>query len=229
MTTRHHRHAPSRLPAFAVSLALILGTSLPLSALAQPPAAAAAAVKPSPNATASAAIKAAVEGTVSAIRTDPVAKGGDPARTAQLVTTHFLPYTDFRRTARLATGAAWKTATPQQQDQIVTQFQALLVTVYAAQMTQIQGQDIQFQFDAPVTAPGSTDVVIGSKVHTNTDDLTTRYRLEKTPEGYKVYDIDLMGIWLIQVYRQQFANQLNQGGVDGLIKFLTAHNTRAPG
>ncbi|MGI4981848.1 MAG: MlaC/ttg2D family ABC transporter substrate-binding protein [Janthinobacterium lividum] len=179
---------------------------------------------PPASASADATLRAAVEGTLAAIRSDPVAKGGDPTRTAQLVETHFLPFTDFRRTARLAAGDAWKTATPQQQDAIFTQFQALLVRVYAAQLTQIQGQHIQFRFDHPKPVPNSTDVVVRSQVHTDTDDMSTGYRLAKTPAGYKVYDIDLMGIWLIQVYRQQFGDQLRQGGVDGLIKFLAAHN-----
>lgn len=210
---------------------------------APPPAASAAVARPAPDATApakaapgvvvppasasaDATLRAAVEGTLAAIRSDPVAKGGDPARTAQLVETHFLPFTDFRRTARLAAGDAWKTATPQQQDAIFKQFQALLVRVYAAQLTQIQGQHIQFRFDHPTPVPNSTDVVVRSQVHTDTDDMSTGYRLAKTSTGYKVYDIDLMGIWLIQVYRQQFGDQLRQGGVDGLIKFLAAHNAQ---
>ncbi|MGI4855669.1 MAG: MlaC/ttg2D family ABC transporter substrate-binding protein [Janthinobacterium lividum] len=220
----------SLLLAAAPGLAAAAGPAT--AATSAPPAAASApsgkaaseVVVPPASASADATLKAAVEGTLAAIRSDPVAKGGDPARTAQLVETHFLPFTDFRRTAQLAAGDAWKTATPQQQDAIFKQFQALLVRVYAAQLTQIQGQHIQFRFDRPKPVPNSTDVVVGSQVHTDTDDMTTSYRLAKTPAGYKVYDIDLMGIWLIQVYRQQFGDQLRQGGVDGLIKFLAAHN-----
>ncbi|MCY0387947.1 ABC transporter substrate-binding protein [Robbsia sp. Bb-Pol-6] len=204
-----------------------LATAAPTASAASAPVAARAAsdvVVPPASASADATLKAAVEGTLAAIRSDPVAKGGDPARTAQLVETHFLPFTDFRRTARLAAGDAWNSATPQQQEAIFQQFQALLVRVYAAQLTQIQGQHIQFRFDHPKPVPNSTDVVVRSQVHTDTDDMSTGYRLAKTPTGYKVYDIDLMGIWLIQVYRQQFGDQLRQGGVDGLIKFLAAHN-----
>jgi len=191
---------------------------------------AAPVVKLAPNATADATIKAAVEGTVAAIRRDPAAKGGDPARTAQLVRSYFIPFTDFGRTARLAVGEAdWNKATPEQRSAVVAQFQTLLVRVYAAQLTQIQGQNVTFLFDKPTAVPKSTDVVIGSKVHTDTDDMSTRYRLAKTADGYKIYDIDLMGIWLVGVYKQQFADQLSKGGIDALIKYLTAHNTQVSG
>jgi ABC-type transporter MlaC component len=195
------------------------------SAQAQTPA----AIRPSPTASADAAVKAAVESTIAAIGKDPAAMGGDPDRTAQLVTTYFLPYTDFQRTARLATGDYWKKATPEQQKQIAEQFQALLVRVYAAQLTQVQGQHISFKYGKPTAVPNSTDQVVQSDVHTDTDDMSTSYRLVKTADGYKIYDIDLMGLWLIQVYRQQFGDQLRQGGIDGLIKFLAAHNAQRAG
>jgi len=191
---------------------------------------AAPVVKLAPGATADATIKAAVEGTVAAIRKDPAAQGGDPARTAQLVRTYFIPFTDFGRTARLAVGETdWNKATPEQRSAVVAQFQTLLVRVYAAQLTQIQGQNVTFAFDKPTAVPKSNDVVIGSKVHTATDDMSTRYRLAKTADGYKIYDIDLMGIWLVGVYKQQFADQLSKGGIDALIKYLTAHNTQVAG
>jgi len=191
---------------------------------------AAPVAKLAPGATADATIKAAVEGTVAAIRKDPAAQGGDPVRTAQLVRTYFIPFTDFGRTARLAVGETdWNKATPEQRSAVVAQFQTLLVRVYAAQLTQIQGQNVTFAFDKPTAVPKSSDVVIGSKVHTSTDDMSTRYRLAKTADGYKIYDIDLMGIWLVGVYKQQFADQLSKGGIDALIKYLTAHNTQVSG
>jgi phospholipid transport system substrate-binding protein len=212
------------IAAAAICLSL---SALPLPAVAQnAPAAGATIARPAASAAADAAVKAAVEGTVSAINADAVAKNGDPARTAQLVEAHFLPYTDFRRTARLAAGDAWKQATPAQQEQIFQQFQALLVRVYAAQLTQTQGQNIKFVFEKPTPVAGSTDAVVKSTVHTDTDDASTAYRLVKTADGYKIYDIDLMGLWLIQIYQQQFRDQVRQGGIDGLIKFLAAHNAQ---
>lgn len=238
--------SPPRLPRALArgGVVLLLAAGSGLACAASPTSAPAPAARTAPDTAAKggpevvvppaatpadATLRAAVEGTLAAIRSDPVAKGGDPARTAQLVETHFLPFTDFRRTARLAAGDAWQSATPQQQDAIFKQFQALLVRVYAAQLTQVQGQHIQFRFDHPKPVANSTDVVVRSQVKTDTDDMSTGYRLAKTPTGYKVYDIDLMGIWLIQVYRQQFGDALRQGGVDGLIKFLAAHNAERGG
>ena len=220
------RATPASLTrAVFLSWSCLIGTSFASLAVAAPQA----AVHPAPSASAPAALQAAVEGTIAAIQDNPAARGGDPAATATVVESHFLPYTDFRRTARLATGDAWNKATPAQQDQIFQAFQTLLTRVYAAQLTQIQGQKVSFAFNAPTPVPNSTDVVIGSTVHTATDDLSTRYRLEKTRDGYRIYDIDLMGIWLVQVYQQQFAAQLRAGGVDGLIKYLNAHNAQDSG
>jgi ABC-type transporter MlaC component len=212
--------------AVVLSLSCIGGTSFASLAVAAAPA---AAVHPAPGASAPATLQAAVEGTIAAIQDNPAARGGDPAATATVVASHFLPYTDFRRTARLATGEAWNKATPAQQEQIFQAFQTLLTRVYAAQLTQLQGQKVRFAFDAPTPVPKSTDVVIGSTVHTATDDLSTRYRLETTKDGYRIYDIDLMGIWLVQVYQQQFSAQLKAGGVDALIQYLNAHNAQENG
>ncbi|WP_236693657.1 MlaC/ttg2D family ABC transporter substrate-binding protein [Robbsia andropogonis] len=213
--------------AVALMLTGLMGATFAVGASAAQETA--AAVHPAAGASAAATLQTAVEGTINAIQSNPTARGGDPAATATVVQSHFLPYTDFRRTARLATGDAWNTASPAQQEQIFQAFQTLLTRVYAAQLTQIQGQKVSFQFDAPTPVPKSTDVVIGSKVHTPSDDLSTRYRLEKTKEGYRIYDIDLMGIWMVQVYKQQFAAQLQAGGVDALIKYLKAHNAQGSG
>ncbi|WP_347554051.1 ABC transporter substrate-binding protein [Robbsia sp. KACC 23696] len=224
---------PAALNARALSRNVLLSLSCLVGAVFATPSFAAepasAAVHPAPSASATATLQAAVEGTINAIQQNPGARGGDPTATAAVVQSHFLPYTDFRRTARLATGDAWNKASAAQQDQIFAAFQTLLTRVYAAQLTQIQGQKVNFAFAAPTPVPKSTDVVIGSTVHTSTDDLSTRYRLEKTQDGYRIYDIDLMGIWLVQVYKQQFAAQLQAGGVDGLIKYLNAHNAQDNG
>ena len=176
-----------------------------------------------------AVVKSAVEGTVSAMKADPQARGGDMAKITQLVETRFLPATDFQRTTRIAVGKAWGTATPEQQKQLYEQFTLLLTRTYAASLSQLRDQDVKFKF-APVNVPaGANDIVVQSHVLTNGGDDSIDYRLTKAPSGWKVYDINMMGAWLIQVYQTQFADQLSKGGVDGLIKFLTAHNARSAG
>ncbi|SAK68997.1 Ttg2 family toluene tolerance protein [Caballeronia fortuita] len=176
-----------------------------------------------------AVVKNAVEGTVNAMKADPQARGGDMAKITQLVETRFLPATDFQRTTRIAVGKAWASATPEQQKQLYDQFQILLVRTYAASLAQLRDQDVKFTFDAPNIDANAKDTVVESHVISTGGDNPVRYRLEKTPQGWKIYDIDMMGAWLIQVYQQQFAGQLQKGGVDGLIKFLSEHNARSAG
>jgi phospholipid transport system substrate-binding protein len=173
-----------------------------------------------------AVVKNAVEGTVDAMKADPKARGGDMTKISQLVEAHFVPATDFQRTTRIAVGKAWSTATPEQQKQLYDQFQILLVRTYTSSLAQLRDEDVKFKFDAPTLNAGAKDAMVQSHVYSSGGDNPVRYRLEKTPDGWKIYDIDMSGAWLIQVYQVQFAGQLSKGGVDGLIKFLTAHNAR---
>jgi phospholipid transport system substrate-binding protein len=175
------------------------------------------------------AVKSAVEGTVNAMKADKTARSGDMAKITQVVETRFVPYTDFLRTTRIAVGKAWNTATPEQQRQLFEQFQILLVRTYAASLSQLRDQDVTFKFAPSNTAAAAKDTVVQSHVVTHGGDDAVGYRLEKTANGWKIYDINMMGAWLIQVYQTQFADQLAKGGVDGLIKFLTEHNARNAG
>jgi ABC-type transporter MlaC component len=173
-----------------------------------------------------AVVKSAVEGTVTAMKADAKARGGDMAQITHIVETHFLPATDFQRTTRIAIGKPWSTATPEQQKQLYEQFTLLLTRTYAASLSQLRDQDVKFKF-MPVSAPGgATDIVVQSHVISNGGDDAIDYRLTKGPSGWKIYDINMMGAWLIQVYQTQFADQISKGGIDGLIKFLTEHNAR---
>ncbi|HLX02313.1 MAG TPA: ABC transporter substrate-binding protein [Trinickia sp.] len=174
--------------------------------------------------------KTAVEGTVTAMKADPQAKSGDMAKITGLVETRFVPYTDFLRTTRIAVGQdAWSKATPDQQKQLFEQFQLLLVRTYAASLSQLRDQNVTFKFVPSSTPAGAKDTVVQTHVLTNGDDQGIDYRMAKTADGWKIYDINMMGAWLIQVYQRQFAEQISKGGVDGLIKFLTEHNARGAG
>jgi phospholipid transport system substrate-binding protein len=176
-----------------------------------------------------AVVKSAVEGTVAAMKADPQARGGDMSKITQVVETRFVPYTDFQRTTRIAVGKAWATATPEQQKQLYEQFTKLLVGTYAASLSQLRDQDVKFRFLPSASAEGTKDTVVQSHVISNGGDDSIDYRLEKSASGWKIYDINMMGAWLIQVYQTQFADQLAKGGIDGLIKFLTEHNARSAG
>lgn len=173
-----------------------------------------------------AVVKSAVEGTVKAMQADPQARGGDMNKITSVVETHFVPATDFQRTTRIAIGKAWSTATPEQQQKLYEQFQLLLVKTYASSLSQLRDSQVSFKFAASNTAAGAKDTVVQSHVLSNGGDDAIDYRLARTANGWKIYDINMMGAWLIQVYQTQFADQIAKGGIDGLIKYLVDHNAR---
>jgi len=183
----------------------------------------AAFAQSSPDAT----VRAAVEGTVKAMQADPQARGGDMGKITQVVEAHFVPSTDFQRTTRIAIGKAWTTATPDQQQKLYEQFQLLLVKTYASSLAQLRDTEVTFKFLPSGTGAGAKDTVVQSHVISNGGDDAIDYRLERTATGWKIYDINMMGAWLIQVYQTQFADQIAKGGIDGLIKFLIDHNARS--
>jgi ABC-type transporter MlaC component len=171
-------------------------------------------------------VRGTVEGVMSAIRSDPAARGGDAGRIYQIVQQRFLPHTDFMRTTQYAVGNdTWAKATPAQREALFRQFQTLLAHTYATQLTQTRGENTQFKFPPMAPLPSTaTDAVVRTQVVSGGETMPVDYRVHKDPDGWKIYDINMMGAWMIVVYRQQFAAQLQRGGIDGLIKYLAAHN-----
>lgn len=167
-------------------------------------------------------VKTVTQQVVDQIRGDKSIQAGDINRITQLVNEKILPYTDFRRTTQLAMGRNWRTATPDQQAQVIEQFKTLLIRTYSGALAQVRNQQIDYK---PFRAnPDDTDVVVRSTVMNNGQPIELDYRLYKTPQGWRVYDINVLGAWLIQAYQQQFQEKIQQGGVDGLIQFLTQRN-----
>jgi phospholipid transport system substrate-binding protein len=156
------------------------------------------------------------------IKSDKEIQAGNLARITELVNEKILPYIDFNRTTRLVMGRYWASATPQQQEQITEQFKLLLIRTYSGALAQVHDQQLAYQpFRAAST---DTDVVVRSSIVNNRSPVELDYRLYKTPQGWRVYDINILGAWLIPVYKQQFADQIAQHGVDGLIDFLKQRN-----
>ncbi|MBB5444784.1 phospholipid transport system substrate-binding protein [Paraburkholderia sp. WSM4177] len=134
-----------------------------------------------------------------------------------------LPYTDFRRTTSLAMGRYWRTATPAQQQEAVKQFKMLLIYTYSGAVGQLRA-DQRIDYPSSHFAPTDEDVVVRTVADRNGQQAEIDYRLYKTPEGWRLYDRNVLGVWLIQTYRQQFSDKIKQSGVDGLIQFLTERN-----
>jgi phospholipid transport system substrate-binding protein len=167
-------------------------------------------------------VKTVTQQVIDTIRSDKSIQQGDINAVTKLVNEKILPYTDFRRTTQLAMGRNWRTATPEQQSQVVEQFKMLLIRTYAGALAQVRDQQIQYK---PFRMnPDDTDTVVRSVVMNNGSPIELDYRLYKTPQGWRVYDINVLGAWLIQAYQQQFNEQIQQHGVDGLIQFLTQRN-----
>jgi phospholipid transport system substrate-binding protein len=167
-------------------------------------------------------IKTATQQVLDEVRTQSIAPD-DIARIRGIVDRDILPYVDFRRTTRLSMGRYWRTATPQQQEQLVTQFQLLLIHLYSGALAQIQA-DQQIEYLPMRSSPGDTDAVVRTLAQTSGKPVEIDYRLYKTPQGWRLYDLNVLGAWLIQTYRAQFSDKIQEGGIDGLIQFLTSRN-----
>jgi phospholipid transport system substrate-binding protein len=178
--------------------------------------------QPTDQLTPDALIKSVVSDVMASVKLDPEIQKGNIPRIVDLVEKKIVPYTDMRRTTEMAMGPNWKKATPEQQAQLVSEFKNLLIRTYSGALSQLRDQTIQFK---PLrAAPDDKEVVVRTIVIGRGDPIPLDYRLEKTSNGWKVYDMNIMGVWLVEAYRNQFANQISQNGVDGLVKFLQDRN-----
>ena len=167
-------------------------------------------------------IKMVVSDVMASVKSDPDIQKGNIPKVMELVEKKIVPFTDMRRTTEMAMGPNWKKATPEQQAQLTSEFKNLLIRTYSGALSQLRDQTIQFK---PLrAAPDDKEVVVKTVVIGRGDPVPLDYRLEKTANGWKVYDMNIMGVWLVEAYRNQFANQISQNGVEGLVKFLQDRN-----
>lgn len=159
------------------------------------------------------------------IRSDKAIQAGDSSRILTLVDTKIIPNVNFQRMTSSAVGPAWRQATPEQQKRLQNEFKTLLVRTYAGALAQVTDQTISVK---PLRAsPDDKEVVVRSEVKGKGDAIQLDYRLEKTPgegAGWKIYNLNVLGVWLMETYRSQFAQEINAKGVDGLIATLTSRN-----
>jgi len=167
-------------------------------------------------------IKMVVSDVMASVKSDPDIQKGNIPKIVDLVEKKIVPYTDMRRTTEMAMGPNWKKATPEQQNQLALEFKNLLIRTYSGALSQLRDQTVQFK--ALRAAPDDKEVIVKTVVLGRGDPVPLDYRLEKTDRGWKVYDINIMGVWLVEAYRNQFSNQISQNGIDGLVKFLQDRN-----
>ncbi len=163
--------------------------------------------------------------TLDAVRADKSIKAGDINKTMQLVDSKLMQHVNFRRMTALATGPGWRKATPEQQERLQEEFKLLLIRTYSGALSQINDQVIEVK---PLRgASDEKNLVVQTEVKGKSDPIQLDYRLEKTPgegAGWKIFDLNVLGIWLVENYRSQFSKEINAGGVDGLIKSLSDRN-----
>lgn len=156
------------------------------------------------------------------VKQDKDIQAGNRQKIYALVDAKVLPFFDFTRMTRLAVGRNWNTATPDQQKSLETEFRTLLVRTYSTALTNYRDQTIDFK---PMRASGDSEATVRTVVNQpRGDPVTIDYSMEKLADGWKVYDVAVAGISLVTNYREDFANQVKNGGIDGLIKTLRAKN-----
>lgn len=157
-------------------------------------------------------------------RSDEEIQGGNRQRIIELVKTEILPYTDFQRATALVTGRYWRTATPVQRQQLMDEFRKLLIHTYSGAMSQVRDQQIDVK---PLRIEaGATEAVVRTEFRKSrgAQPIEVNYRLAKTNDGWKIYDVNVMGVWLGMVYQESFAGEISRGGIDGLIHALSEKN-----
>jgi phospholipid transport system substrate-binding protein len=158
-------------------------------------------------------------------KNDKNIQAGNRQHIFNLVEAKILPYVDMQRTTAMAAGRFWRQATPEQQQQLVNEFQRLLMFTYSGALSRVKDQKVQFK---PMRAsPEDKEVEVRSEViQPRGEPIQLSYRLEKTPSGWKIYDLNVLGAWLVESYKMTFSSEISKSGIDGLIRTLTEKNKR---
>lgn len=163
------------------------------------------------------------------VRADKELRAGNQKRLLELVDAKVLPHFNFERMTRLAVGKSWRAATPEQKQALMKEFRILLVRTYTKAFTSYRDQTVEikpFKLD-----PAATEVTVKTAIVKpgggGQQPILVDYDMEKSPDGWKVYDLTVEGVSLVTSYRGTFADQIQQVGIDGLIKTLIDMNQKA--
>jgi len=170
-------------------------------------------------------IKRLSDEVLASVRADTAIKSGDVNRIVALVDGKVMPHVNFQRMTAAAVGPAWRQATPEQKQRLQEEFKILLVRTYSGALAQVDDQSVSVK---PMrSSPGDAEVVVRTEIRGRGDPIQLDYRMEKTPgqgAGWKIYNLNVLGVWLVETYRSQFAQEINAKGLDGLIATLAARN-----
>ena len=157
------------------------------------------------------------------IKTDKEIQAGNPKRVSEFVDNVVMPHVNFQRMTALVMGRNWRTATPEQQKTAMNEFRTLLLRTYSGALSQVGNQQVRmkpFRGDA-----NANEVIVRSEVvQPRGEPAQLDYRLEKSPDGWKIYDVNVLGVWLVETYRNQFSQEIAQKGIDGMLRDLAEKN-----
>ena len=158
-------------------------------------------------------------------KTDKRVQSGDQDRIMEVVQTRIIPYVNFQRMTAMAAGRFWREATPDQQAALIKEFRTLLIYTYSGAISQVRNQKLEFK---PMRAePDDDEVEVRTMVlQARGEPIQLNYRLEKTAAGWKIFDVNILGAWLVETYKGSFSTEIGKAGIDGLIKVLAERNKR---
>ncbi len=156
------------------------------------------------------------------IKADKSIQAGDVSKISALVDTKIMPNVNFQRMTASAVGRTWRTATPEQQKRLEAEFKTLLMRTYSGALSEVKDQSIVMK---PLRmAADDTEVVVRTEVKGRGEPIALDYRVEKAGAAWKIYDLNVASVWLVETYRTQFAQEINANGIDGLITKLAERN-----
>lgn len=163
---------------------------------------------------------------IETVKSDKDIQAGNLPKVMSLVDTKVMPHVNFQRMTAIAVGRAWRAATPEQQKRLLDEFKLLLVRTYSGALSQVKDQTVQLK---PLRAGADdTEVVVRTEVRGKGEPIQLDYRLEKTDKGWKIYDVNVLGVWLADTsFKSQFAPILANGGVDALASTLAELNRKS--
>ena len=160
-----------------------------------------------------------------AVKADKSIQAGDVQKVVALVDAKVMPYINFQRMTASAVGRYWRQATPDQQKRLQDEFKTLLVRTYSGALAQVKDQTVALK---PMrSTPQDTEVVVRTEVRGKGDPVQLDYRLEKAGDSWKIYDVNVLGVWLVENYRNSFAQEIGASGIEGLIGKLAERNKAA--
>jgi phospholipid transport system substrate-binding protein len=207
-----------KYPSFLAHLMVLL--SLGLAGLLALPAAAQAPIAPDEK------IRQLSTHVLEQIQRDRALQAGDMRRISRFVDETVMPHVNFERMTSTAVGRGWRQASPEQQQQLMAEFRQLLIRTYSGALSSIDNLQVRMR---PMRGDASDgEVVVRTEIVPGRGEpVQVDYRMERAGNDWRIFDVNVMGIWLVETYRSQFAQEVSARGIDGLIRSLSERNRQA--